>query len=42
MIATEPTDAISIDGDELRRLAGEIPALAAAVDVVATSRREEP
>ena len=42
VIATEPTDAISIDGDELRRLAGEIPALAAAVDVVATSRREEP
>jgi CRP-like cAMP-binding protein len=40
VIATEPTEAICIDGDDLRRLAGEIPALANAVAAVADSHRE--
>jgi CRP/FNR family transcriptional regulator, cyclic AMP receptor protein len=42
VIATEPTEAISIDGDEFRRLAGEIPALAVAVDALAATHRDEP
>jgi len=41
VIATEPTQAICIDGDELRRLANEIPALADALAAVAESRRDD-